>query len=374
MGAVHLQTMKHLIIAILTLLLVGCFESNQSNEVKPIEWKEIPLAYAKGFKVFEHDSLHMIQVLDPDNHQLLHEVIVSPTMIDIDNQKKVLGNGIVSFASSHTGAMVLLDALDRMKGVSYKKYVYNEKVRALIDSGAFSEFGELAQLNVEELVNQEVDLLFSSSRVNELKHHEVLNKSNIGMLSVFEWREMHPLGRAEWIKFYGYLLRKSEKANQIFEDSKKAYDLVKSETKNSDKRVLMGNDYKGTWYMPGGNSFMAVFLKDVGANYFWFNDSTTGSIPLNIEVVIENHLDDEIWINPGMARTLEELSMTNHQYTSFNAFQKGEVYNYIKRVREDGGNDFWEAGIYQPHHILKDYQILFYNQSLKDLHFYQKLQ
>ena len=51
---------------------------------------------------------------------------------------------------------------------------------------------------------------------------------------------------------------------------------------------VFGLWFRGTWYVPGGRSYMASLYADAGARYFYAGDSHTGSLPLSFESVLCN--------------------------------------------------------------------------------------
>lgn len=107
--------------------------------------------------------------------------------------------------------------------------------------------------------------------------------------------------------------------------------------------------------MPAGGTFMGQFFKDAGADYHFANNPSTSSIPLNIEQVIQQFANADVWVGADV-RTLAELKAMDAKHTWFSAYQTGQVYHYLKRTLPSGANDFWESGVVHPERILRDLQ------------------
>jgi iron complex transport system substrate-binding protein len=117
-------------------------------------------------------------------------------------------------------------------------------------------------------------------------------------------------------------------------------------------------------------------LRDAGVNYVLMDEVPEDSHDFSFEAVIESGLDAPIWIpNAFLVNTLDDLLAQDERYADFAAFQAGAVYNDTNRVNANGGNDFWETGVTNPHLVLQDLVSIFYPDLLPDHErvFYKKL-
>ena len=139
--------------------------------------------------------------------------------------------------------------------------------------------------------------------------------------------------------------------------------------------VLLNAPYQGIWWIPGGNSFLARFLKDAGAAYLWADDPSTGSKIIDFEVIYEKALDADYWLHPGQWNSLKEGLAVDERFAQFRAFREGHVYNNNARVNKYGGNDYWESGLTKPDVILADLIKIFHPELVPDhkLVYYKKL-
>jgi len=105
--------------------------------------------------------------------------------------------------------------------------------------------------------------------------------------------------------------------------------------------------------MPSGRSFMGELYRDAGADYFYANDTTGGSLPLNIETVLNNFHNVQVWLNCNY-KSIHDLTSADEKNKLFGVVKKGEVYNFNKRMLPSTANDFWESAVVHPDWLLAD--------------------
>ena len=163
------------------------------------------------------------------------------------------------------------------------------------------------------------------------------------------------LARAEWIKFFGAFFDKAKEADSIFNFVAEQYESVRERALavRQKPKVLTGSNFRGTWYMPGGKSFMAQLYHDAGADYLYIDDNSKGSLPLQVEAVLKDFADADVWFNCNFA-TLSELLQADQKHALFQPVQTGKVYNFNKRMLKSGANDYWESAVVRPDLLLAD--------------------
>ena len=196
-------------------------------------------------------------------------------------------------------------------------------------------------------------------------------EAGIPVVYNYEWVEKTVLGRAEWIKFFGELFDLREKADSIFNEIKTEYlrcaELAGSATNKP--KVLSGAPYKGTWYIPGGQTFMAEFYNNSGMDYFYKDNKDNFSIALSLETVMGNFLSSDIWVGVD-AKTYEALASQDERLMLFKPAKTKKVYHYLNRTTTTGGNDFWESAMLRPDILLKDFIRIAHPELLPDWELY----
>jgi len=141
--------------------------------------------------------------------------------------------------------------------------------------------------------------------------------------------------------------------------------------------VLTEIKYADAWHVPGGNSFMAHFLKDAGADYLWKNEKKSGSIALNFEKVYMKAKDADFWLNFFInINSKKDLLAYDERYNLFKPYKNGNLYNNTKRSNTKGYSDYYEGGLSNPDELLKDFIKIFHPRLLPghQLKYYKKIE
>jgi iron complex transport system substrate-binding protein len=172
-----------------------------------------------------------------------------------------------------------------------------------------------------------------------------------------DWLEETPLGQAEWIKLAAAFLDREDEAERLFSEVERRYLALAARTRSLAHRptVLTGTEHRGTWYVPGGRSFIAAYIRDAGGSYLWQDDLSPASRMMNLEAVLERGRDADFWlIYMNAVGSLRDLADSDDRCALFRSFREGQVYNNDLRLSAGGGNDFYETGVYRPDLVLGD--------------------
>lgn len=231
----------------------------------------------------------------------------------------------------------------------------NPEIHQMHKAGKITDIGSAFHENVEKVleINPKVLIktLYSSSLDGNNDHYL---QAGIPIIYNNNWQETRPLGRTEWIKFFGLLYNKEHEADSIFTSIRDSYNEQKSHYSNVQKRprVLAGELTKDTWYAPGGNSYIAQFIADAGGEYIFSNNTKQGSIPLNFEQIFEKSQTVEVWFGSRFD-TFDDLFVENHLYSLLPITKTSQCYNYNKTQCGDC-NDYFETGTLRPDYVLAD--------------------
>ena len=263
---------------------------------------------------------------------------------------------IVVTSTTHIPALEALGELDKLVGFSDTKYVSSEAARKRIDAGQIKELGINERLNTEAVLALQPDLVVGFAVSGSNIAYETLQRSQIPVIYNGDWVEETPLGKAEWIKFFAPFFGKEIVANDVFDEIKKSYVDAKklAETANTSPTVLSGALYKDVWYLPGGKSWAANFLKDANANYLWKDSPESGSLSFSWESVLVVAKNAEYWIGPAQFKSYKEMELSSTHYLQFDAFKNKKVYTFANTVGETGGNLYYELAPHRPDLVLKD--------------------
>jgi iron complex transport system substrate-binding protein len=346
---------------------------------------KVQAEYAEGFRISYQENYKLLTILKPfqDRVDTLRYALVPRALIEkvevADARKIPIPiQSMVAISTTHIGLLGMLDAHKVLTGMVGADYVYSGEVNNQIDSGATTSLPQ-GELNKEKLLAMDPDLLMiSGGQSSQFDNYRVLIDSGINVFVNAEWLETSPLGKAEWVKVMAALLNKEQLANQKFKAVADRYQKLKAATDTVSQKPLVINSvpYKGAWFVSGGDSFAAQFLKDAGGDYPWFDEEGTGGLRKSFEVVYEQGLKADIWINPGTAESKDDILTKDSRFKAFKSFKTGEIYNNNKRNRPTGGNDYWESGVVHPDILLADLIKILHPEIVPDhqLYYYQKVE
>ena len=346
---------KHLILISLCFLLVACSGRQGKTQTVPEGNK-----YATGFKIEHQDSVTLIEVYSPwDKGAVMATYTITEPI-----------HRIATASCTHIGFIDALGQLGSVVTVCNKSLVYTRLADSVLDAG------DSMSPNIETIVMANVDGVMVSTYAQGDGSSEQMKKLGLNVIYNNEWMETNPLARAEWIRFVGAFYGCEDQADSIFNEVEKKY-ISDKETKyevqstnHQSTKIMTGNNFRGTWYVPSGNTYMGNLFKDAGADYPYYDDMRSGSIPLTLESVLSEFGDADVWVGSN-GRTLEELARLDEKHTWFKAYKEGRVYNWYRQTTETGGNNFWERGVVHPEEILQDLVSILHNGD--SLHYANKL-
>ncbi len=369
-------------ILFLFVIAVSCNE-NRTSTPNFVKKKVIQVDFAQGFEALNKDGYTVINLKSPwkDAVKPLRYLLLGkgeniPKSIEFDELIRVPIDKIVVTSTTHIPAIEALGELEHLVGFPNTDYISSKEARKLIRLGKIIDVGKSESLNLETLLSLAPEVVVGFGIESPNKALSNIKKFGIPVLYNSEWLEKHPLGRAEWIKFFGLLFEKEEKANEIFNSIKKEYLSTKELAEKAENKpiVLSGMPYKDTWYLPNGNSWAAQFYNDANANYLWSQESGSGSIVLNFETVFDKAKNADFWIAIADYQNKNQLLNSNSHYDQFKMFQENNIY--ISNIKgENGGLLFYELAPNRPDLVLKDLVKIFHPDLLPNyqLNFYSKL-
>ncbi|MDR2009407.1 MAG: ABC transporter substrate-binding protein [Bacteroidales bacterium] len=360
-------------------LLLGCSNNNSTN----IEGEIIQNKYSTGFEIIKDKNGFILNIKDRFSKSGIN---VDTYYLRTDNSGNSNKSTIqipiqkaICLSTTHCAFISAIGETETIKGISGIDYIYNTKILELIEQGEITEIGYDKQINYEKIISLNPDVVFAFGvDNNSMSSYQKLNNIGIPVIYVGDFLESKPLGRTEWIKFFGCFYDKLDYTVEYFDSIEKCYNslLNKKNINISEKpEILVGLPWKGTWWVPGGDSFFSNYINDAGGNYIYGNNNKSESIPYTIEEIFLTAQNADIWLHPNAAADKNQILMTDERLKNFSPYDKSRIYNNNKRTSDLGGNDFWESGIIHPDIILRDLQLIFYsNQNSNDsLYYYKEL-
>ena len=369
--------MNKALLFLLLLCICSCKQPKKENISSAVLSQPITIDYAQGFTIERTTSdITIIKVSSPwpesedsFTYALVPKEKLASITLDKDAYNAIIGvpvEKMVVTSTTHIPALEALGEADKLIGFPDTEYVSSPMTRKRINEGLVQELGNNESLNSEMVIALNPEVVVGFSINHENKAYETIQRSNIPVVYNGDWTEETPLGKAEWIKFFAPFFQKEKEADSIFKSIEDNYNNAKALAKKANNRpkVLSGALYKDIWYLPGGKSWASKFIEDANAEYLWNSTSSTGSLSLSLESVIERAYDADFWISPSQFGSYLELSKANQHYAQFSAFRNKKVYTYANSTGETGGLLYFELAPNRPDLVLKDLIHIFHPELL----------
>lgn len=371
--------------ALLFFVLVSCIECKQKtiSNKKTTESKN-QIQYAKGFSIVNYDGYSILTVKNPwpKATKTYRYILKEKNGIVPDSLKKnpiiaVPIKTIVVTSTTHIPSLEMLGEEKSLVAFPNLNYISSEKVRALIDGKKIKEIGNNQSLNTEVLIDLQPNVIIGYGIDNNNPTLDNLQKSGLKVMLNGDWNEETPLGKAEWLKFFGALYGKQKQANDIFSKIATEYFATIAIAKKAVTKptVLAGDMFEDKWYLPKGTSWGSQLLKEANADYLWAETTGTGSLSLSFETVLERAENADVWITSGQFGSLKAMTDASPHYSQFKAFNKKKVYSFTRKKGKTGGVLYYELAPNRPDIVLKDILKIMHPELVPDyeLFFFEKL-
>lgn len=291
----------------------------------------------------------------------------------------------VVFTAPHCQLMYELGCKNAITGVCDKDYINipDIKERVKLSDGKAStsdtdkviiDCGSSMQPDIERIIALKPEGLFISPFENSGGYGK-LDKLHIPIIETADYMETSPLGRAEWMKFYGLLFKSEERSDSLFSSIEKEYLALKAEAAKLPQGLSILTERKmgNVWYVPGGKSTMGILLKDANAKYIFADDTHSGSLAYGPERILSKGTQIDVWAFKyfgGKALSKNDLLAEYEGYKVLKAFNSNSIYQV-----DTSTQPYFELTSFHPEILLREFIILAHPKATQfgKLRFYQHL-
>ncbi len=359
------------LIIIFCSLLSSCLGNRAVSLSKPSSIDSIH--YASGFTIARHDDFIEVNVRDPwDSTRLLQRYLLvdrtlehTPQGMGAGTIVKIPVDNIVVYTSVHASIVELLGMQERIAGLCEVKYIESSELQQRISDGKIANLGESTAPNIERMIDIGSEVIISTPFKD--CSYGPAEKLGIPIIEGADYMENHPLGRTEWIKFYGLLLGAEQRADSIFTTTCREYNALKKLTEGVTHKPTMiaERKYGSLWFVPSGDSYSGVIYADAGANYIFADRKIGGgSIPMSFESVLDHGIDADVWVIKyynAKQMSYSDLKAEYAPYANFGAYKNRQIY-----ACNSFSSTYYEDIPMHPHLILKDLIYIFHPNLLPD--------
>lgn len=225
--------------------------------------------YAKHISVEKRNGYTVVRLADPwKEGRTLHRYI----LVNHKDSARLSGHvpegtvvyvpirRAVVFTAAHANLFEMLHAGDAIAGVADPQYMHIPDIQKRIagslanapgSAHAICNVGNSMKPDVEKIISMRADAIFLSPFENSGGYGR-LEEINIPIIECADYMEQGPLGRAEWMKFYGMLLGRETEADSLFSVVEANYNSLKVKVRRAKKTLNVLPDRKtgSVWYVP----------------------------------------------------------------------------------------------------------------------------
>ena len=324
------------------------------------------------------------------------------------------------FIAPHCQLMYELGCQQAIRGVCDLNYINIPDVRKRAASSGNASSGNASAQNsivdcgssmapdIERIIALKPEAILVSPFENSGGYGK-LDKLHIPIIEAADYMESSPLGRAEWMKFYGMLFGKDKnisttaagkasgaaagkaseatagkaseatlpascelRADSLFAQIEKEYLNLKAEAGKLPKGLSILTERKtgNVWYVPGGQSTIGILLKDANARYIFSDDKHSGSLPMSPEQILAKGSQVDVWAFKyfgGAPLSQVQLLQEYDGYKALAAFSRGNIYQV-----DTSTVPYFELTSFHPELLLREFIILAHGSRFGKLKFYKK--
>lgn len=295
---------------------------------------------------------------------------------------EVPAGNVIALSSTQLPHLEALGLLDHLVGVDNFDFISSPAVREMIEAGDLMQAGGGVDINVEAVLEAEPDLVMTFVFDPSTSAFPVLTDAGIFTAIQAGAREATALGRAEWVKFTALFYNEEARAAEVYDNIAEQYDQARqlaASVPEDERPTVLWNSisaFSDSWAIPGSETTAGRLIQDAGGLIAPPELVQAESNFVGLEAVYENGLSAEVWVtNLFGVRTVEDLLSLEPRFEDFQAVQTGEVWNNDLDLNPNGGNNYFELGVTNPHLILQDLVAIFHPALLPEheFNFYQRL-
>lgn len=301
------------------------------------------------------------------------------------------------FIAPHCQLMYELGCQQAIRGVCDLDYINipDVKKRAALSGNTSAQnpivdCGSSMAPDIERIIALKPEAILLSPFENSGGYGK-LDKLHVPIIEAADYMESSPLGRAEWMKFYGMLFGNEEgrvkreegksngisgscepKADSLFAKIEKEYLKLKAEAAGYPKSLSILTERKtgNVWYVPGGQSTIGILLKDANARYIFEDDQHSGSLAMSPEQILAKGKQVDVWAFKyfgGAPLSQAQLLQEYDGYKALAAFNRGNIYQV-----DTSTVPYFELTSFHPELLLREFIILAHGERFGKLRFYKK--
>ncbi len=317
----------------------------EQQETKELVYESsMELSYAENFSVDYYEGGYKVlttmdgtKILTVPEDQEIPEGIEEDTII--------LREPVSNLYLVSSGVMDMFDKIDAIDTLSFSSQKadgwYIEGAKKAMEEGSLVYAGKYSKPDYELLVSGNCSLAIENTMIQHTpKVIEMLSDFDIPTLIEYSSYENEPLGRMEWVKFFGALTGREEEAEQIFGEQEQIVEKILQENqadKTGKEQQTVAFFYitsNGLAQVRKSTDYLAKMIEMAGGSYIFDNLTEESSSRSTVSMQLEDFYDgakdaDYLIYNStidGGVKSIDELIDKFPLLADFRAVQNGHVW------------------------------------------------
>lgn len=353
---------------VISLIVVSCAGSGQKGG----NGTDTNLKYATLLHLTECKGYTLADIVNPwDTARLLHRYVLVPSGSEVPDGipegtlVRTPIDHIIVYSSVHASIIDMLGEAGRISGVCEPEYMTCKAVQKGIADGSIIDCGNSVSPNIEKIAEAGGQVIIASPFQNST--YGAAEKLGIPIIEAADYMENLPLGRTEWVRLFGALLDRQDRADSLFRAAESDYNGVRDKVRkhldslggDSHRPTLLAErKYGASWDVPGGNSYMVRIYNDAGASYIFSGNTSSANVNMSFENVLRQGIDADIWVMKYWSETpmsYASLESEYHLYSQFKAFKERHIFGC-----NTAHSSYYDDIVLNPALILEDLAAVFH--------------
>jgi iron complex transport system substrate-binding protein len=312
--------------------------ADTTEENRLVFESSMELSYAENFKVeyYKGGYTMLTTMMDENRFLLVPEGKTAPK--ELEEDIVVLQKPIKDIYLSASAAMDMFAGLDGLDAISFSSQEedgwYVEAAKEAMQKGEIVYGGKYSEPDYELLLSKGCSLALENRMITHAPEVvEKLESLGIPVMLEYSTYESHPLGRVEWVKFFGALLGKEEKAEQIFSEQEKILEEVSATEKTEKTVAFFYVTSNGLIQVRTPSDYIPKMIELAGGNYIFADldaEESKSTMNLQVEEFYSQAKDADFLIYnssiDGGVSDIEALLGKCENLKDFKAVKEGKVW------------------------------------------------
>lgn len=266
-------------------------ETEKQSDFALVYESSMELQYAENFTVDYYEGGYVLLTTTMDDRKFLIVPETEEAPQDLERDTVVLKRPVRDIYLVASSAMDMFRALDGIDCITFsgqkEEGWYIDEARDAMARGDMLYAGKYSKPDYELIVSEGCTLAIENMMISHAPEVvEKLEEFDIPVMIEYSSYEPHPLGRVEWIKFYGALLGREAEAERIFEEQAAVFERMAGEEETGKTAAFFFVTANGLIQVRQSSDYIPKMIEIAGGKYVFENlgDAETRRSTMNIQV------------------------------------------------------------------------------------------